>query len=139
MTQDVVAIFPGHDSTISYWNSKNNTYHNIEFERIFNHKRTRIDTEGGELSRYAQSQMPHPSIKTGEDKRKYGFEKAVEYLKQFGWDGTPFECFILGTHYDPEKANDYSNWTMAQWKKRYPTATEDQIRNAAKAKGITIK
>lgn len=112
MTQDVAAIFPGHDSTISYWNSKNNTYHTIEFERVFNHKRTRIDTSVGQLSRYAQSQMPHPSIKTGEDKRKYGFEKAVEYLKHFGWDGTPFECFILGTHYDPEKANDYSNWTQ---------------------------
>lgn len=39
----------------------------------------------------------------------------------------------------PAANSDYSTWNMQQWKQRYPNATEDQIRNAAKAKGITIK
>jgi len=34
---------------------------------------------------------------------------------------------------------DYAKWTMADWKKRYPNATDEQIRAAAKAKGYDPK
>jgi predicted NodU family carbamoyl transferase len=55
--------------------------------------------------------MPEPWITTGEAKKRYGYNNAVNILKKWGWDGTPFECVILGTHFSPEMGNDYSVWT----------------------------
>ena len=34
MNKNIVSIFAGHDSNISFYNSKNNTYHVIELERL---------------------------------------------------------------------------------------------------------
>lgn len=39
----------------------------------------------------------------------------------------------------PPANTDYAKWTMADWKKRYPNATDEQIRAAAKAKGYDPK
>jgi hypothetical protein len=39
----------------------------------------------------------------------------------------------------PAQSSDYSNWSMQQWKQRYPNVPDEQLRNALKAKGFTPK